>query len=150
MAGTVVQLSVSGGGMPKLAVGEAKVTFEGLAGDWQLNRKHHGGARRAVCLYSLELYKWLADQGVALEPGQLGENITTRGVDLMEWKVGDRVRVGKAVIEITEPRVPCGNLDRWDERLMKMMEGRAGWLASVVVEGVVNAGDGMEVVGNDE
>ncbi len=59
MAAVLIQLSVSGGGMPKLAVPEARVTRDGVADDWQLNRKYHGGCDRAVCIFSDELYDWL-------------------------------------------------------------------------------------------
>ena len=54
MRGTLLQLNVSPGGMPKLAVPHARVTAEGVAGDWQTNRKFHGGLNRAVCLFSME------------------------------------------------------------------------------------------------
>jgi hypothetical protein len=89
MKGRLVQLNVSPGGMPKLAVPEAMVSEEGVAGDWQLNRKYHGGPKRAVCLYSVELLAGLsADTGVELLPGQIGENFTTTGIDLQHLHSG--------------------------------------------------------------
>ncbi|MFN9577181.1 MAG: MOSC domain-containing protein, partial [Gemmatimonadota bacterium] len=55
MTGRIEQVSISPGGVPKRAVSEARVTRDGLVGDWQLDRKHHGGPDRAVCLLSAEL-----------------------------------------------------------------------------------------------
>ena len=144
--GTLVQVNISGGGMPKLPVAEAKVTYDGVAGDWQLDRRRHGGANRAVCLYSEELYASLREQGVDLANGQLGENFTTRGVNLLELNVGDRLRVGGGTIEITEPREPCANLRRWHPKLEELLVGRSGWLAKVVREGIVQAGDAIELL----
>jgi len=66
MPGTLVQINVSGGGMPKIPVAGAQVSRDGVAGDWQTNRKYHGGRDRAVCLFSQELYAWLAEEhGIA-------------------------------------------------------------------------------------
>ncbi|MGE5610854.1 MAG: MOSC domain-containing protein [Bacillota bacterium] len=149
MRGVLTQISISGGGMPKLAIPEGRVTDEGIVGDWQLNRKYHGGPNRAICLYSEELYEWLRGQGIELTAGQLGENFTTRGIDLMKLGRGTRLRVGKCVIEITEPRTPCAKLKRWREDLKELLVGRAGWLAKVISEGTVRAGDGVEVVAEE-
>src|SRR5687768_14871060 len=107
MHGTVVQVNVSAGGMPKLPVLQARVTADGLEGDRQRNPKYHGGPDRAVCLYSEELYGWLAEQGVSVFNGQLGENFTTRGLDLQQLNRGDRLQVGdECTIEITKVRTP--------------------------------------------
>jgi MOSC domain-containing protein YiiM len=147
MAGTLVQLSISPGGMPKLPVPSAMVTGDGVAGDWQKNRKYHGGPDRAVCLYSVELYGWLREKGFDLQAGTLGENFTTQGFDLGALAVGDRVRVGEAcVIEITDVREPCRQLKKWGAALPKLIVGRSGWVAKVVREGEVKAGDRVEVV----
>src|SRR5688572_5720984 len=63
--------------MPKLPVPRAKVTAHGVDGDWQRNRKYHGGPNRAVCIYSEELYAWLCEKGIDLKNGSVGENFTT-------------------------------------------------------------------------
>jgi MOSC domain-containing protein YiiM len=147
MPAVLTQLNVSGGGMPKLPVAEARVTREGVAGDWQRNRKYHGGPNRAVCVYSEELYGWLRDQGVDVAAGAVGENFTTRGVDLQRLAKGDRLRVGDAcVIELTDVRVPCNNLKKWDVDLPELIVGRSGWVAKVVAEGTVRPGDAIEVL----
>jgi MOSC domain-containing protein YiiM len=140
MRGTLVQLSVSPGGMPKLAVPEAIVSVEGVAGDSQLNRIYHGGADRAICLFSAELYDWLREEGIDLQWGSVGENFTMRGIDFGTLSPGVRLAVGECVIEITNVRVPCRNLDRWDKRLKGLIEGRSGWMAKVTEEGIVREG----------
>lgn len=140
MRGTLVQLSVSSGGMPKLAVPEAMVTAEGVTGDWQSNRKHHGGADRAICIFSAELYDWLREEGIDLKWGSVGENFTTRGIELGAITAGLRLAVGECAIEITKVRVPCRSLDRWDKRLKGLIEGRSGWMAKVIEGGIVREG----------
>ena len=145
--GTLVQLNVSKGGMPKLPVLFARVSVEGVAGDWQKNRKYHGGPDRAVCLFSEELYAWLrAEHGIDLANGAVGENFTTRGIDLMSLNQGDQLRVGECLIELTAVRAPCRNLNKWDGRLLSVIQGRSGWVAKVVQEGIVRPGDPIEVI----
>lgn len=144
----VISLNVSAGGMPKRAVSEAMVSAAGVAGDRQRNLKYHGGPDRAVCVYSEELYAWLAEQGVPVTaPGTIGENFTTHGLDLLKLAKGDRLRVGAdCVIEITNVRVPCSQLKKWDADLPELIVGRSGWVAKVVSEGVVRPGDEIEVL----
>ena len=148
MTGMLAQLNVSPGGIPKTAVLFAHVSRDGLAGDWQKNRKYHGGRDRAVCLFSEERYAELRDEsGIELFNGAVGENFTTRGIDLNGLSKGDRLRVGESgVIEITNVRVPCSTLKKWEARLPKLIEGRSGWVAKVIAEGTVRPGDAIEVL----
>jgi MOSC domain-containing protein YiiM len=149
MRGTLVQLNVSPGGMPKLPIPSALVTKTGVAGDRQRNLKYHGGPDRAVCLFSTELYDWLRDdEQIDLPWGSIGENFTTRGIDLRQLNRGDRLRVGNAgcIIELTKVREPCRNLNRWDPRLLELIEGRSGWVAKVISEGAVAPGDEIEIL----
>lgn len=148
MGAVLVQVNVSGGGMPKLPVLSARVTKDGVEGDWQKNRKYHGGPDRAVCIYSEELYAWLREQGVSVSNGQIGENFTTRGIDVMKLGKGDRLRVGECVIEITKVRVPCHQLKKWDVDLPELIVGRSGWVAKVIEEGTVKPGDAITVLGS--
>ena len=147
--GTVTQVNVSAeGGMPKLPVRAAKVTRDGLEGDWQKNRKYHGGPNRAVCIFSEELYEWLRDKGIDLKNGSVGENLTTHGLDLNSLSKGDRLRVGDAcLIEITDVRIPCHQLKKWDVDLPELIVGHSGWVAKVIEEGEVKPGDAIELVG---
>lgn len=143
---TLTQLNVSPGGMPKLPVLQAQVTVAGVAGDRQRNLKFHGGADRAICLYSEELYQWLRDSGVNVTNGQIGENFTTRWLDLDNLQPGDRLRVGGCVIEITKVRVPCNQLKKWHPDLPTRIVGRSGWMAKVIEKGMVRRGDKIELL----
>ena len=144
MKGTLEQLSISPGGMPKTPILSAHVTVDGVPGDRQKNRKYHGGRDRAVCLFSAELYEQLRAEGMPMAFGSVGENFTTRGIDLQHLHVGDRLKVGGCVIEITDVRTPCGNLNQWYPTLLPAMKGRSGWVCKVVEEGDVRPGDLIE------
>lgn len=147
MPAILMQINVSDGGMPKLPVGQARVTVNGLEGDRQRNTKFHGGPRRAVCLYSEELYDWLrSTHGIDLAGGQLGENFTTRGLDLGSLGVGDCLQVGDCVVQITGVRTPCNQLKKWDGDLPELIVGRSGWVARVLEEGTVRQGDRVRLI----
>ncbi len=147
MIGTLVQVNVSPGGMPKLPVDSAPVTRDGVGEDWQLNRKYHGGCDRAVCLFSEEQYAGLRTRhGIDLVNGSIGENFTTAGIDLSALKPGDRLSVGESVIQITSVRVPCRSLHKWDPRLMNLIKGNSGWLARVLRSGTVRPGDSIRLL----
>lgn len=111
---------------------------------------------RQVHLMHAELFEELAADGYAVEPGQLGENITTRGVDLLALPVGTRLRLGQeAEVELTGLRNPCVQLDRFADGLMAAVLDRdadgglvrkAGVMSVVVTGGVVRPGDPVKVV----
>jgi MOSC domain-containing protein YiiM len=142
----VLQINVSSGGMPKLPVLTARVTRAGIEGDRSKNLKFHGGPDRAVCLFSDELYAQLRSEGMPIHPGDIGENFTTRGIDLLALKPGQQLAVGQCIIEITKVRTPCRQLDMWHPELMKRIAGRSGWLARVTGEGVVRLGDPIRIL----
>jgi MOSC domain-containing protein YiiM len=97
-------------------------------------------------VFSEELYAQLREEGVDMSFGAVGENFTTRGINLQHLAVGDIIRVGECTIELTDIRVPCRNLNKWDPRLLEMIKGRSGWVARVVVEGDVKPGDAIELL----
>src|SRR3954449_11241551 len=78
--GIVEQLSVSPGGLPKLPIDPAEVTWSGMVGDRQATRLHHGRAWQALCIWSSEVIDELGAAGHAIGPGRAGENITIRGL----------------------------------------------------------------------
>ena len=106
---------------------------------------------RQVHLLQAELFDELAARGFALKPGRLGENVTTRGLDLLSLPTGTRLQLGsQAVVEITGLRNPCVQLDRFAPGLMKAVldhdaEGRlvrkAGVMGVVLEGGDVRPGD---------
>lgn len=141
-SGVVVAVCVGPGGIPKYPVPSARVEALGLEGD--AHRFHlHGGANRAVCIFSVEDYASLARDGVAAEPpGAYGENLTTRGLDYARLRPGDRLRVGAEVeLELFDVREPCGTLKKVDRRFPNLMVGRSGFVCRVATGGVVRPGD---------
>ena len=108
--GTVRALLRSKGGVPKVAVQErtVQITEEGLAGDWQLDRKEHGGPERALCLFSLEVIETLQREGHPITVGAAGENITISGLDWSLLKAGTQLLLGETIlIEISRDAAPC-------------------------------------------
>jgi MOSC domain len=108
---------------------------------------------RQVHLIGTELYDELIGKGYELAWGQLGENITTTGVDLLGLARGTRLRIGpEAVVEITGLRNPCVQIDRFRPGLLAevlyrdatgQVVRRAGVMAVVIVGGEVGSGDGI-------
>lgn len=113
---------------------------------------------RQVHLLHAELLDELADKGFAVPPGAIGENVLTRGVDLLGLSAGTRLRLGAAaVVEITGLRNPCAQLDRYLPGLMKATLDRAadgslirkaGVMAVVLEGGEVQPGNAVVVVGS--
>jgi MOSC domain-containing protein YiiM len=110
---------------------------------------------RQVHLIPAELLAELADAGFDVAPGQLGENISTRGIDLLGLPRGTRLHLGpRAVIEVTGLRNPCAQIDRFRAGLLarllyrddsRQVVRRAGVMAVVLVGGDVGRGDGIRV-----
>lgn len=119
MTGTIVQINVSPGGLPKRAVLEGYLTPEGVQGDSWAHPRFHGGPEKAVLLLDAETIDELAARGYPVFYGALGENLTTRGLDRRQLRIGQQLRVGPALIEITRIRVPCASLDVYNPQLKK-------------------------------
>jgi MOSC domain-containing protein YiiM len=152
MTGYVHQVNVSNGGVPKLPVAEAKVSREGMAGDRQRNRLVHGGADRAVCLFSLEQIDALRAEGHSIAAGSSGENLTLAGLDWSALKPGVRLRIGETVrLEIVSYTSPCEHNARWfvDGNFTRISQKRhPGWsrlYARVLAEGLIKRGDAVEI-----
>jgi len=154
VTGTVVQVSVSQGGVPKLAIPSGELTENGIVGDaWRY--PFHGGRRQAVLLITLEGLDELVSHGLPLFPGALGENLTTRGLDRRALRIGQRFRAGAAEIELTKVRTPCATIAvygsgiraaTYDARVKagdpgSPRWGLSGFYASVVQPGRVRPGD---------
>ena len=124
----------------------------GVVGDDVVSRKHHGGTRQAVYAVAREeLDWWSGTLGRDLADGTFGENLTTEGLDVDAAVVGERWRVGSALLEVTGPRIPCATFAAWmGERswVRRFTErGRTGAYLAVVEPGVVSTGDVVEVLG---
>ena len=158
MTGSVLQINVSAGGVPKRAVAEALVTALGVEGDGHAHPELHGGPDRAVLLITAEGIEELAALGFPLTYGSLGENLTTNGIGRRDWRVGQRWRIGSdALIEITKRRAPCQALNVYGPGIQAAIYdvlakagdpaspkwGLSGFYASVVTPGLVRAGDAI-------
>ncbi|MEL6385068.1 MAG: MOSC domain-containing protein [Cyanobacteria bacterium J06626_18] len=148
MTGHIVQISISKGGVPKLAVPKAEVTTTGLVGDVQKNSKIHGGPEKAVCLWSLEVIETLRQEGHNLAPGYAGENVTIAGIDWTQVTLGKRLQLGEDVLlEIASYTTPCRKNMRWfaDKRYSRMSQkhhpGSSRVYARVLQPGKIQSGD---------
>jgi MOSC domain-containing protein YiiM len=83
---------------------------------------------------------------VGVEAGAIRENITVAGADVQTWPIGQRVRVGDALLEITMVCDPCERMDQLREGLRAEIDGKRGMLAHVVEGGEIGVGDQIELV----
>lgn len=117
--GTTVEAEWAGK-MGRTAIDKQAVTHRvevlanGLSGDERADKEHHGSPDHAVYSYAREDYDWWeAELGREVRDGRFGENLTTYGLDVNEAVIGERWRVGSAVLEVTGPRVPCVVFRNW-------------------------------------
>ena len=137
------------------AAGRVALTGVALQGDEQADRESHGGPTRAAYAYAEEDYRWWeVELGRTLAPGKFGENLTLQGIDVSGALVGERWRVGTAVLAVTSPRVPCYKLGMtmgdpaFVRRFARAL--RPGAYLAIVEEGDLGAGDSVEIVGKPE
>jgi MOSC domain-containing protein YiiM len=151
-AGRVVGLQRSGGGVPKMGVERTRVLLTGMEGDWQRDRRHHGGPDRALCLYSMDLIDALAAEGHPIAPGTVGENVTLAGIDWRMMQPGVRLTIGTVEVELTDFAAPCRTIrgSFVDERFKRISEKLyPGWsrvYARVLREGAIAVGDAVRVM----
>jgi len=98
MQGSVQQINVSKGGVPKFPVPDGAVTPMGIEGDFHAHPEIHGGPRQAVLLITSEGIEELTHAGFPVYAGALGENITTSGLDRRAWRLGQRWSIGPEAI----------------------------------------------------
>ncbi|HWB87372.1 MAG TPA: MOSC domain-containing protein [Bryobacteraceae bacterium] len=160
MQGVIVQLNRSHGGLPKRPVSGGLITHLGLEGDVQAHPVIHGGPRKAILLAASEIIDQLVSRGYPLFYGAIGENLTTKGLDIRRLRIGDQIRAGAAVLEITQPRGPCKALDTYGASLkdeifdskVKALDhtsplwGMSGFYARVLRPGSIRAEDIIAVV----
>lgn len=126
-----------------------------LDGDRQADLTVHGGPFKAVYAYPSEHYVFWHTElpGSNLPWGMFGENFTTEGLFESDLHVGDRLRVGTAIIMVRQPRVPCYKLgikfQRNDILARFLRSGRSGFYFSVEQEGTVSTGDSFEVLSRE-
>lgn len=125
-----------------------------LEGDRQADLSVHGGEDKAVYAYPSEHYDfWGAELAAELVRGNFGENLTTAGLSETDLHVGDRLRIGTAELEVTEPRLPCFKLGlrfgRPEIVRLFLASRRSGFYLRVRSEGVLQTGDAIEIVHRD-
>lgn len=167
MSGTIVSLSLSPvhGFSKETRDRLTLIAGEGVAGDAHcgVKVKHRSRVRqnpdqpnlRQVHLIHAELFAELAGQGFDVSPGDIGENVLTRGIDLLGLPRGARLRLGDAaIVEITGLRNPCSQLDDFRPGLMKALLGRdaegglvrkSGVMGIVIAGGEIASGDPIMV-----
>jgi len=109
---------------------------------------------RQVLLAETSVYRELAQKGLSLEPGMMGENIAVEGIAIMELAEGTRLSIGEAIVEITEVRKPCLQLNGIHSKLLKAVTSqedgktryKAGIMTRVLQAGWVKAGDRIAVL----
>lgn len=134
--------------------GVVQLLQDGFAPDEQADPRYHGGPEKAVHLYPFDHHAFwqeeLGDHPLLTEPGAFGSNLMVRGIREDDVHIGDRFRLGSALIEINQPRQPCWKVDHRFERkgvtATMLKTGRAGWYYRVIETGEVEAGDTMERV----
>lgn len=158
--GSIVQISISPGGIPKRPIAEAEVTVQGIRGDSWAHPQIHGGPDKAVLIVTREGLDELIAQGYSLYAGALGENLTTVGLDRRQMRLGQRYRVGDVVLEIAKMRVPCATLDVYGPSIKQVIFdaqvkagdatsprwGLAGFHARVLRGGSIRPRDIIELI----
>lgn len=134
--------------------GVVQLLDEGFAPDEQADRRVHGGPEMAVHLYPLDHHDFwrerVPEPTLLDQPGAFGSNLAVRGVSEGEVHIGDRFRLGSAVIEISQPRQPCWKIEHRFARkgmLRRIIAQRlCGWYFRVIEEGESAPGSQLELV----
>jgi len=151
-------------GLPKQQTSQITLVEDwGVQGDYHAGKtvRHRYLARkdpgrpnnRQVLLVDMVIHKMVREKGIQLEPGDLGENILLEGIDLMALPVGTRLQVGSAILELTEIRDPCSQLDGVHPGLHRAVEIRtaddiqsqAGMLGVIIRGGVIRPKDTVQL-----
>lgn len=135
--------------------GRVRLGEHNLDGDGQADLEAHGGIHKAAYAYPVEHYAYWQD-ALGREPfphGQFGENFTVEGMTEDRIHIGDRFRIGGALVEVTQPRVPCYKLGirmavkGFEKRFLQSL--RTGFYLRTVEPGGVRAGDAVTLVAVD-
>lgn len=156
LVGPVAPLGPDGlpSGIAKRPVfGPWQITTIGITGDAQGDLRYHGGPEKALHHYPQEHYPtWAAEIGnhpLLSAPGAFGENLATTGWTEHDVCIGDVVRFGTALLQVSQGRQPCFKLDRRFGRpgmaLAVQRTGRTGWYWRVLKEGVAEQDDLLEL-----
>ena len=158
--GTVLRLGAKGEkpgerGLPKPEQLRARFTVEGVEGDYNLYRQtnKHGDPEMAVLILPVETLERLQAEGWPVQPGDVGENVTSSGIAYDALRPPRRAKIGEAMVVTSRPCDPCDNLfllpyvgRERGPAFLKAMLGRRGWYARVLHPGWVRRGDPIELL----
>jgi MOSC domain-containing protein YiiM len=125
-------------GMCKQPVsGAVFLSKQGFEGDGVGDPRHHGGEDKAVCVYSIDHYPyWGATLNITMPSAAFGENLSVEGLREGDVCIGDVYRIGTAVVQVSQPRQPCGTLaaryGRNDLVTFVVDSGRTGFYFRVI------------------
>jgi MOSC domain-containing protein YiiM len=132
-----------------------KFENDGVVGDVVVDRKHHGGYDKAVYAYAREDAMWWERAiGREIRNGGFGENLTTEGIDVNAALIGERWQIGSAILEVSEPRIPCRVFAGFWDRATLIKDfteaRRSGAYLRIIQEGEITAGDEITVIHRPE
>lgn len=131
-------------GAGKTAVESAELIADyGIRGD-----SHAGNDNRQISLFESEVLSELQAEGIGVSAEGLSANLFIEGLPLGSLWSGVRLRIGEAIIEISEARKPCGSLTKLDQRLPKRLYQRCGLLGRIIKGGAVRAGEEIVILSN--
>ncbi|MGD8190915.1 MOSC domain-containing protein [Brevibacillus ginsengisoli] len=141
-------------GICKEQVQEAYLAVDCFRGDGVHNTKYHGGPDRAVCVYPHEHYAmWEQELQTKLPPAALGENLTVTNMREDQVHIGDIYRIGEALVQVTQGRIPCNTISRRNSRdqfLPRIVEtGYTGYFFRVLEEGMIRSDSPIQLVQRD-
>jgi MOSC domain-containing protein YiiM len=148
--------SVTTGIFKEPVEGAIKVRSLNLDGDRQADLTVHGGRDKAVYAYASEHYDYWRTElpEMSLPFGMFGENLTTEGLFENTVNIGDRMRIGTSLFEVTQPRMPCYKLALKfgrDDIIKRFLQSeRSGIYFAVLEEGEIKAGDAIDFISRDE
>lgn len=136
-------------------LGPVRIGRLGLDGDMQVDKRHHGGPEMAVHVYPLAHHEWwrreIGNHPLLDDPGAFGGNIAVNEMDETQVRIGERFRLGGALLEVSQPRMPCATIERHFEHkgmVAAILEsGRCGWYFRLIEEGEAMSGDSLQSLG---
>lgn len=138
-------------GIGKTSTKVAELKKVGFVGDDVGNKEKHGGVDRAVCLYPFEHYSyWEKILRKKMVLPAFGENITAMGMTEKQVCIGDVYQMGDAIVQVTQGRVPCDTISKYNEEkqlLKKVFEtSLTGYFFRVLEEGTIKKGSEINVI----
>lgn len=141
-------------GIYKDPIEHADVTEEGIIGDYQADRRFHGGPEKALHQYAQPSYARIVSRYPELEgtavPGSIGENVSSHHLADANVCIGDIYRLGAVLVQVSQPRSPCWKINHkfGIEKLSLFIEQQriTGWYYRVLETGKIQVGDAIELV----